>query len=113
MTKPRDLDPARLTEEQLARLSAEEKAVLEQMNEMFAGGGGGGYIAIQATRPQTLGYALHDSPAGQAAWIYEKFAEWTDSGKVPESVLTLDEMLHTTPGIGSPAPPPPRPSSIG
>ncbi|WP_198667481.1 epoxide hydrolase family protein [Glycomyces dulcitolivorans] len=40
-----------------------------------------GYLQIQGKSPQTLGYALADSPAGQLAWIYEKFAEWTD---VPE-----------------------------
>jgi pimeloyl-ACP methyl ester carboxylesterase len=92
MTKPHDLDPAHLTPEQLERLTTEEKTVLAQMNEMSTERGG--YGAIQSTRPQTLGYALHDSPAGQAAWIYEKFGEWTDSGNNPESVLTLDEMLH-------------------
>jgi epoxide hydrolase len=41
---------------------------------------GRGYSAQQATRPQTLGYALTDSPAGQAAWIAEKFRDWTDDG---------------------------------
>ncbi|MGB6230360.1 MAG: epoxide hydrolase family protein [Litorimonas sp.] len=38
------------------------------------------YFRLQASRPQTLGYALADSPAGQAAWIAEKFHAWTDSG---------------------------------
>jgi hypothetical protein len=32
----------------------------------------------QATRPQTLGYSLADSPVGLLAWIYEKLVEWTD-----------------------------------
>jgi pimeloyl-ACP methyl ester carboxylesterase len=54
---------------------------------------GFGYAKQQATRPQTLGYALTDSPVGQAAWIYEKFAEWTDSNGNPETVLSMDEML--------------------
>jgi epoxide hydrolase len=54
---------------------------------------GFGYFAQQSTRPQTLGYALADSPAGQAAWIYEKFQAWTDSKGDPESVLSRDEML--------------------
>ena len=53
-----------------------------------------GYAKIQATRPQTLGYALTDSPVGQAAWIYEKFGDWTDSKHDPESVLTREEMLN-------------------
>ena len=38
----------------------------------------GGYNLIQETRPQTLGYGLHDSPAGLAAWILEKWRAWTD-----------------------------------
>ena len=39
-----------------------------------------GYSKQQSTRPQTLGYGLADSPAGQAAWILEKFWAWTDCG---------------------------------
>jgi pimeloyl-ACP methyl ester carboxylesterase len=39
-----------------------------------------GYSAIQSTRPQTIGYALNDSPAGLAAWILEKWRAWSDSG---------------------------------
>jgi pimeloyl-ACP methyl ester carboxylesterase len=45
------------------------------------------------TRPQTLGYSLSDSPAGQAAWFYDKFADWTFSDGDPERALTKDEML--------------------
>jgi pimeloyl-ACP methyl ester carboxylesterase len=52
-----------------------------------------GYSKQQSTRPQTLGYALADSPAGQAAWILEKFWAWTDCRGNPENVLTRDEML--------------------
>jgi pimeloyl-ACP methyl ester carboxylesterase len=37
----------------------------------------GGYMALQTTRPQTLGYGLNDSPAGMAAWILEKWWAWT------------------------------------
>lgn len=51
------------------------------------------YAKLQNTRPQTLGYGLTDSPVGQAAWIYEKFAAWTDSQGEPERVLSRDEML--------------------
>jgi pimeloyl-ACP methyl ester carboxylesterase len=39
-----------------------------------------GYSAVQSTRPQTLGYALNDSPAGLAAWILDKWRSWSDSG---------------------------------
>jgi pimeloyl-ACP methyl ester carboxylesterase len=38
-----------------------------------------GYSAVQSTKPQTLAYALNDSPAGLAAWIVEKWRSWTDS----------------------------------
>jgi pimeloyl-ACP methyl ester carboxylesterase len=52
-----------------------------------------GYSKQQATRPQTLGYALVDSPIGQCAWILEKFWAWTDCDGHPENVLTRDELL--------------------
>jgi pimeloyl-ACP methyl ester carboxylesterase len=52
-----------------------------------------GYSKQQSTRPQTVGYALTDSPAGQAAWILEKFWSWTDCNGHPENVLTRDELL--------------------
>jgi hypothetical protein len=47
----------------------------------------------QSTRPQTIGYALADSPVGQASWIYDKFQAWTDNEGNPLSALSLDEML--------------------
>ena len=52
-----------------------------------------GYSKQQSTRPQTIGYALVDSPIGQAAWILEKFWAWTDCDGHPENVLTRDELL--------------------
>ncbi len=52
-----------------------------------------GYFKEQATRPQTVGYALADSPVGQAMWIYEKFQAWTDNRGNPEDALSLDAML--------------------
>ena len=54
---------------------------------------GGGYIAIQGTRPQTLAFGLHDSPVGQLAWIVEKWRAWSDCGGDVESVFTKDELL--------------------
>ncbi|QFZ24311.1 epoxide hydrolase [Saccharothrix syringae] len=54
---------------------------------------GSGYAEQMTTRPQTVGYALTDSPAGLCAWIVEKFAAWTDSGGDPESVLGRDRVL--------------------
>ena len=52
-----------------------------------------GYSKQQSTRPQTLGYGLVDSPAGQAAWIVEKFYQWMDCGGHPKNTLTRDELL--------------------
>jgi pimeloyl-ACP methyl ester carboxylesterase len=65
-----------------------------------------GYSKQQSTRPQTLGYGLVDSPAGQAAWILEKFWAWTDCNGHPENALTRDElldnvMLYWLPGAGA------------
>ena len=51
------------------------------------------YGAIQGTRPQTLGYALNDSPAGLAAWIVDKFWAWSDHGGNLENSFTRDELL--------------------
>ena len=52
-----------------------------------------GYQAIQGTRPQTLAYALTDSPAGLAAWIVDKFRAWSDCGGDVESVFSKDQLL--------------------
>jgi pimeloyl-ACP methyl ester carboxylesterase len=72
-------------------LNPAETKMLEQL--AYHARWGSGYSSQQSTRPQTLGYALADSPAGQAAWIYEKFHAWTDNNGAPESTLTQDEML--------------------
>lgn len=52
-----------------------------------------GYQAIQGTKPQTLAFAMTDSPAGLAAWIVEKFRSWTDNNGDPASAVPRDEML--------------------
>jgi len=54
---------------------------------------GMGYSSQQSTRPQTLSYGLTDSPAGQLAWIVEKFWAWTDCGGHPEGALSRQQML--------------------
>lgn len=51
------------------------------------------YSAIQGTRPQTLGYALNDSPVGLAAWIVDKFHAWSDHGGKLENSFSKDELL--------------------
>lgn len=53
----------------------------------------GAYAEIQATRPQTLAYALNDSPAGLAAWIVEKFRAWSDCAGDVERRFTMDELI--------------------
>ena len=52
-----------------------------------------GYSAIQSTRPQTLGYALNDSPVGLAAWILEKWRAWSDSDGDLEAHFSQDFLL--------------------
>jgi pimeloyl-ACP methyl ester carboxylesterase len=65
--------------------TAREAAALADL----ADASGSGYSRVHATRPQTIGYALVDSPAGLLAWIGEKLIDWAD---VP---LTDDEILDT------------------
>ncbi|MFC5818826.1 epoxide hydrolase family protein [Nonomuraea harbinensis] len=78
-------DPAELeglTEAERARLA------------VYGDQDGSGYAMIQSTRPQTLAYGLHDSPAGQLAWIAEKFKEWTDPAReLPEDAVDRDQLL--------------------
>jgi len=74
-----------------AGLSAAEAAAFAQLDRFYRNNTG--YSAMMVTRPQTVGYGLSDSPAGLAAWMYDKFAQWTYSGGEPERVLTRDEML--------------------
>ena len=79
---PDELPPT-LTAEQQRAIDAYKRFETDQF----------GYFALQSTRPQTIGYPLADSPAGQAAWIYEKFHAWTDNDGEPEDALTRDQML--------------------
>ena len=59
-----------------------------------------GYADLQSTRPQTLSYALTDSPVGQLAWIAEKFREWTDSRGRGEDAVEGTVRLTTGDAIG-------------
>ncbi|PWI19373.1 multidrug MFS transporter [Streptomyces sp. Act143] len=81
----RNFDPAP------AGLSAREKIAYDRLLHFYRDGFG--YAAMMNQSPQTIGYALADSPVAMAAYYYDKFAEWTDSGGEPEKVLTRDEML--------------------
>ncbi|WP_460850091.1 alpha/beta fold hydrolase, partial [Phytohabitans suffuscus] len=64
---------------------------------------GTGWQRIQSTRPQTLSYALTDSPVGQLAWIAEKYKEWTDSAVSTDHVLTAVSIYWLTATAGSSA----------
>jgi pimeloyl-ACP methyl ester carboxylesterase len=75
----------------LADLTPAEQRTLDDLAEHRAHGMG--YSAQQASRPQTLGYALTDSPAGQCAWIAEKFWAWTDNSGRPEDAVARDALL--------------------
>jgi pimeloyl-ACP methyl ester carboxylesterase len=73
-------------------LSKAEKERVERMKQTSMDGMG--YLQIQTTRPQTLAYALTDSPVGQLAWIAEKFKEWTDpAAELPEDAVDRDQLL--------------------
>jgi pimeloyl-ACP methyl ester carboxylesterase len=92
-------DPATfgdLTPAERASLSALEEAVAHES----------GYSAEQASKPQTAGYGLVDSPAALAAWIGEKFWSWTDHDGPLETVVSRDDlldnlMLYWLPGTGA------------
>jgi len=77
-------DPnAGLTDAERARLKARDVFQAEET----------GYQQIQGTKPQTIGIALNDSPAGLAAWVVEKFRTWCDCDGNPEKIFTKDELL--------------------
>jgi pimeloyl-ACP methyl ester carboxylesterase len=82
---------AQPTAEDLQNIGPREQAALDALTHYRDKDSG--YSKQQSTRPQTLGYGLVDSPAGQAAWIYEKMWAWTHNDGNPESALTMDEML--------------------
>ncbi len=75
----------------MTKPTPEEQAALESMEQYQKWDSG--YSKQQSTRPQTLGYGLVDSPAGQLAWIVEKFWSWMDCDGHPENVLTKDELI--------------------
>jgi pimeloyl-ACP methyl ester carboxylesterase len=81
----RNFDPAP------AELSDREKIAYDRLLHFYQDGFG--YAAMMNQSPQTIGYALADSPAAMAAYYYDKFAEWTDSDGEPERVFRYDEML--------------------
>lgn len=90
-----DMDVAPYTGEGAPPLSPAERDYLEHNGAWWALEGG--YKAVQSTRPQTLGYALTDSPAGLAAWILDKWRSWSDSGGDLDRRFDRDQLLtHLT-----------------
>jgi epoxide hydrolase len=79
--RPKDPDP--VTEEEKADLATMAHFQREES----------GYALEQGTKPQTLGVALNDSPAGLLAWIVEKFCTWSDCGGHPENSYTRDQLI--------------------
>ena len=76
-------------------LTDAEQAALAALDEHYREWDSG-YSTQQSTRPQTLGYGLVDSPAGQCAWIVEKFWAWTDCDGHPENVAHPRRSCSTT-----------------
>lgn len=72
-------------------VTAQEQAYLETVAAWSSAEGA--YAAEQATKPQTLAYAMTDSPVGLAAWIVEKFRAWSDCDGDIERVFSMDELL--------------------
>jgi pimeloyl-ACP methyl ester carboxylesterase len=72
-------------------LAVDERHAFERLDFFLSRGLA--YAQEMASSPQTLGYSLADSPVGLAAWFFEKFAAWTDSGGEPERALSCDDML--------------------
>ena len=79
------------TEREHAEATPHERELLasaQRYDQQFSG-----YFKLQASRPQSIGFSLADSPAGLAAWIYALFQDVSDSGSNPESVFAMDEMI--------------------
>jgi pimeloyl-ACP methyl ester carboxylesterase len=72
-------------------LTDRERSALESLRQ--AAETESGYSMEHATRPQTIGYALTDSPAALCAWITEKFWAWTDHDGDLDAVISRDELL--------------------
>ncbi|PXY31719.1 epoxide hydrolase family protein [Prauserella muralis] len=75
-------------------LGEADRVRAERFNEFQRDGLG--YLHLQSTRPSTLAYSLTDSPAGQLAWIAEKYAEWTDVDLPAEDLLTVASLYWFT-----------------
>jgi pimeloyl-ACP methyl ester carboxylesterase len=75
--------PGPLTEEEQPDLAVMKQFAAEES----------GYANEQGTKPQTVGVALNDSPAGLLAWIVEKFRAWSDCDGHPEQCFTREQLI--------------------
>lgn len=87
-----NLPPMQMSDEEIAALTPLEQDRVARIKafqrEEF------GYIQIQMTRPQTIGYGLVDSPVGQLAWIMDKFREWTHPRTtLPDAIIDRERLL--------------------
>lgn len=73
-------------------LTANERKWIEETRDFYEGPHGA-YTKQQATRPQTIGYSLVDSPIGLLAWVLDKFAEWSDTEDSPFETISKDRIL--------------------
>ncbi|HVP84362.1 MAG TPA: epoxide hydrolase [Rhizomicrobium sp.] len=69
----------------------EEKQYAQRAMQLFEMEGA--YFREQTTKPQTLSYAMMDSPIGAAAWIVEKFHGWSDRSRGFENVYSMDQLI--------------------
>jgi len=76
-------DPVPLSDQDASDLGAMQQFQREEA----------GYALEQATKPQTLGVALNDSPVGLLAWIVEKFRTWSDCDGHPDNVFSRDQLI--------------------
>ena len=76
-------EPGPLTDEEQADLAAMARFQRDEA----------AYAQVQGTKPQTLGVALNDSPAGLLSWIVEKFRTWSDCDGDPENCFTRDQLI--------------------
>ena len=72
-------------------LSRAEQKFIDRNQQFFQEEGA--YAAIASTRPMTPAHALNDSPAGLAAWLIEKYAEWGDPERPVEEVIVFDDLI--------------------
>lgn len=89
---PGPMPPSHLSDDERAALSELDQDRVRRIEEFMQREFG--YIAIQSTRPQTIGYGLVDSPVALLAWVMDKFRAWTHPTEtLPEEIIDRDRLL--------------------